>query len=467
MRLLRNIGSVVTAFLIAAVLGTAVYAQNVQRYRPPVAELEVSVEEPMPSGFGVQHTDVDGPVFVNPQGMTLYTWPRKNLELGDAGDSRGKPSTCTDTKLTETAGINSIYRPGLILPELDKRPSCTQAWPPVFAADDAKPVGNWTISVRTDGRKQWAYEGMPLYTSSLDKKPGQVYGGFTRRITDGLSAPLRIPVGPDAARPPAFQVRSIATGRILLSRNLVIYTSDADRPNVSNCKEECLHEWAPVLASQAALPQGEWGVIERAPGVKQWTFRTKPVYTLVRDQARTTAGKVGTSLFGNDVPGWKPAYTQKWPDPPKEFTVQDSRVGQVLADKNGMTLYTYMCNDDAFDQLACDHPTQTQVYRIGICGRFDVDRCNALFPYALAPVGAKTDNMLWGATWIDPKTGHHAEPNASGAIHVWTYRDRPIFTHGRDTKPGDANGDAWGENNGLRNGFKAIWIRDDFNGNAA
>jgi predicted lipoprotein with Yx(FWY)xxD motif len=64
--------------------------------------------------------------------------------------------------------------------------------------------------------------------------------------------------------------------------------------------------------------------------------------------------------------------------------------------------------------------------------------------------------------WIDQKTGKPAQPNQQGALHVWTFRDRPVYTHSGDTKPGDTNADAWGEFNGYRNGFKAFWLRDDF-----
>jgi hypothetical protein len=146
--------------------------------------------------------------------------------------------------------------------------------------------------------------------------------------------------------------------------------------------------------------------------------------------------------------------------------VQDARIGQVLADKNGRTIYTYLCADDAQDQLSCDHPSQTQAYRLAICGRNDPAVCNKLFPYVQAPRGAVTDNLLWGTAWIDPLTGHFAKPDQPGALHVWTLRDRPIYTHGADVKPGDTYGDAWGEHNGYRNGFKALWLRDDFFGNA-
>ncbi len=36
--------------------------------------------------------------------------------------------------------------------------------------------GDWTIIDRTDGTKQWAYKGKPLYTFVQDKKPGDMTG---------------------------------------------------------------------------------------------------------------------------------------------------------------------------------------------------------------------------------------------------------------------------------------------------
>ena len=53
---------------------------------------------------------------------------------------------------------------------------CATAWPPLSAQTGAKAVGDWTIVVRADGIKQWAYDGKPLYTWTKDKKPGDVTG---------------------------------------------------------------------------------------------------------------------------------------------------------------------------------------------------------------------------------------------------------------------------------------------------
>src|SRR5258708_4253079 len=114
---------------------------------------ESYVHEPMPPGFKVIAAEFEGPVFADAKGHTLYNWPRMGLRNGDAGEQKGKP-TCDDHKYTDNAGVMSPYPAGLELPEVATRPSCTDVWPPVLAAANAKPVGKWTVVERKDGRKQ-------------------------------------------------------------------------------------------------------------------------------------------------------------------------------------------------------------------------------------------------------------------------------------------------------------------------
>jgi len=54
--------------------------------------------------------------------------------------------------------------------------NCAKNWPPLMAAADAMPVGDWTIVTRADGTRQWAYKGMPLYGWIKDAKPGDMTG---------------------------------------------------------------------------------------------------------------------------------------------------------------------------------------------------------------------------------------------------------------------------------------------------
>ena len=56
---------------------------------------------------------------------------------------------------------------------------CATNWPPFMVMGDGKAMGEWTIVVRDDGGKQWAYKGKPLYTWAKDTKPGDKTGdGF-------------------------------------------------------------------------------------------------------------------------------------------------------------------------------------------------------------------------------------------------------------------------------------------------
>jgi predicted lipoprotein with Yx(FWY)xxD motif len=142
--------------------------------------------------------------------------------------------------------------------------------------------------------------------------------------------------------------------------------------------------------------------------------------------------------------------------------VQETTIGEVLADARGMTIYRYGCGDDAADQLACDHPSQTQAYRLAMCGGGDPERCLRTFPYVIAPKGARSESRAWTIMSIDPMTGRRSEMGKPGAVQVWAYRDRPVYTYSGDRQPGDTHADSHGEMRGQRNGYKAFWLRDDF-----
>jgi predicted lipoprotein with Yx(FWY)xxD motif len=420
------------------------------------AAQEAFVRELMPSGVQVINTEADGNVFADASGHTLYIWPQHEQRNGNAGEDAGKP-LCDNTVARETMGWMSPYPPGLELPELDTRPTCTQMWPPMLAAADAKPLGKWSIVDRPDGGKQWAYGGMAVYTSVMDARPGDVLGGHSRKVR-GDGASIRVPIGPTPDVPSQFEVVSVATGRLVtLKSGFSVYTWDRDGANKSTCTGTCLQTWEPVLAPDYAHPSGDWSIFERAPGIKQWAFRKKPVYSYILDwKAR--------AMDGGDEPGWHNIYTQPQPDPPRGFfSVQDSRSGAVLADARGMTVYIYYCGEDSLHQLACDHPGAPQVYRFAVCGRkFDPADCVKTFPYVLAPKGAKSGSRIWSTMYIDPTTGKKATEGKPGALHVWAYRDRPIYTYSGDKQPGEINADGWGEATGKRNGFKAFWLRDAF-----
>jgi predicted lipoprotein with Yx(FWY)xxD motif len=66
---------------------------------------------------------------------------------------------------------------------------CATNWPPLMAGGDAKGQGSYTVIVRDDGSKQWAYKGKPLYTWVKDTKPGDITGDGVANNAWHIAAP--------------------------------------------------------------------------------------------------------------------------------------------------------------------------------------------------------------------------------------------------------------------------------------
>ena len=94
-----------------------------------------------------------GRALVDSKGMTLYVFDK---------DSTGK-SACNG--------------------------ACATNWPPLTAAADAKPSGDWSVITRDDGTKQWAHKGKPVYTWAKDTKPGDITGDGVNNNTWHIATP--------------------------------------------------------------------------------------------------------------------------------------------------------------------------------------------------------------------------------------------------------------------------------------
>jgi predicted lipoprotein with Yx(FWY)xxD motif len=93
----------------------------------------------MPSGTYMRDTEA-GQIMTTPDGMTVYTFDR------------------------DMPGASTCYG------------ECAEEWPPVTAPSDAEPFGSMSIVERTDGARQWAYDGKPLYLYHDDSAPGDIEG---------------------------------------------------------------------------------------------------------------------------------------------------------------------------------------------------------------------------------------------------------------------------------------------------
>src|SRR6185503_20541623 len=84
-----------------ALAATTVCATGANAARP--ASTEPYIPEAMPPGFRVELSELDGPVFADPKGRTLYRWPYRTMRNGVTGDSKGE-SNCADAASTEKIG---------------------------------------------------------------------------------------------------------------------------------------------------------------------------------------------------------------------------------------------------------------------------------------------------------------------------------------------------------------------------
>ena len=82
----------------------------------------------------------------------------------------------------------------------------------------------------------------------------------------------------------AIKTTETSAGTVLTDgAGLSLYVFDKDTAAVSNCNGDCAAKWPPLKANSSARPQGEFGVVVRADGDRQWTFRGQPLYTWIKD----------------------------------------------------------------------------------------------------------------------------------------------------------------------------------------
>jgi predicted lipoprotein with Yx(FWY)xxD motif len=128
-----RLGTIMMAALLLAAVGAPASGHESEPAPPPKAE-----KPTVPIKI---YQTRRGTILADSRGMTLYYFDR---------DDTGTTSTC-DGK-------------------------CAEKWIPLAASDDATPLGDFTVIVRSDKSKMWAYRYRPLYTSRDDQAPGDTNG---------------------------------------------------------------------------------------------------------------------------------------------------------------------------------------------------------------------------------------------------------------------------------------------------
>ncbi len=231
-----------------------------------IAEFAPGANYKLPNAVKLaESANAAGQVLTNQQGMPLYTF--------DEERSGGKP--------------RCVASP------------CTDHWAPYLAGQLAKPVNTLTIVDRGDGLFQWAFRGQLLYSYDGDVEPGDVNGdGIDGKWHAAVVFRNFMPNGIVIMRN-RFGGKNLATTnrRPLYIRDRVVGTENGQnlrvgsrgRPKVGMilgtavCDDECTKTWNILEASADALGSGDWEVVTRDDGRRQWVYRGYPVYTFTGD----------------------------------------------------------------------------------------------------------------------------------------------------------------------------------------
>lgn len=232
---------------------------------------------------------------------------------------------------------------------------------------------------------------------------------------------------------------SVATnqelGEVLTdSSGLTLYRFDKDtaEPPKSSCDGECAKKWPPVPADDATAGAGVdealLGSVTRSDGTKQLTIDGWPAYRFAKD---TSAGDVNGQGVGGTwyalAPDGKKAQGgagAEAGDLPGLSTRKDPKLGEIVIDKNGMTVYRFMKDSPWPMKTACT----------GAC----LDK----WP-VIAPVDA-ADTEGIDLKGSGPRGQGYVVFDRPDGLKQQTIDCVPIYTFAGDKKPGDTNGQGVG-----------------------
>ena len=207
-----------------------------------------------------------------------------------------------------------------------------------------------------------------------------------------------------------------------------VFTHDKDEARVSKCDAACAQEFPPLLAPRGAKAFGDWSLVRRADGSRQWAYQSRPLYTWSKEQVPgEVATNVGLTETANsklaETPvvagsllqpdGWRvarfsPAASMSLPDG-VDVRLVHSVQAVALTDASGFTLYSFD-GDPKKDQQNCI-----------------ASGCDARWIAVAAPALAAGFGDFSVVT------------RADGSVQ-WAYKKRPLYTHSNDQLPGDAFG---------------------------
>jgi predicted lipoprotein with Yx(FWY)xxD motif len=93
-------------------------------------------------------------------------------------------------------------------------------------------------------------------------------------IAAGCSTPPQPSADVLHPMPPAF----FSNGFLVSPTGRTLYTYDRDPQGASTCAGDCVQTWAPFAPAAGDAPHGDFTILARDDGGRQWAYQGRPVY---------------------------------------------------------------------------------------------------------------------------------------------------------------------------------------------
>jgi len=308
---------------------------------------------------------------------------------------------------------------------------CLVNWPAFVPNDEDIAIGDFTIFTRSDGTKQWAHQGMPVYFFKNDMARGDINGdgviGLWHLITPPAPSITTDLIEETHVLGASLTVQGMVHMMVRDADSLefidivadksgyALYTFDNDVLGVSNCFDGCLDAWPPLLADENDSATAPFSIITRENGMKQWAINGSALYFFTPDASADDVNGENVNTVWHIA---RPA--------PVKVDAHDSEGnlfaahGDVLASQGktveqleGLTLYTF--DSDVVDS--------------GISQCFD--GCAVTWP----PLYATAEDQAFGEFSIISR-----EENDTTTFQ-WSYQGLPLYFYVGDNQVGDTSGD--------------------------
>ncbi|WP_120969664.1 MULTISPECIES: hypothetical protein [unclassified Comamonas] len=105
---------------------------------------------------------------------------------------------------------------------------------------------------------------------------------------------------------PAQSPATVMNGALVGPNQMTLYVFDKDAAGSgkSVCNGGCATNWPPLMAPATAGAMGDWSVVTRDDGSKQWAYKGRPLYFWAKDAK--PGDKTGDGFLNNSWHTAKP-----------------------------------------------------------------------------------------------------------------------------------------------------------------